>query len=113
MFLRRDEFDVPDVKVTREGIDVNHWRTLPDSPSADPDVLAGNYELVKVLRNPVPDDGSPARLVWERHSTVNRVHIDSARALETFVTAQGTTIPRGAIVERTSSIYLQNVEKFD
>ncbi|OZF46377.1 hypothetical protein CH293_20240 [Rhodococcus sp. 14-2470-1b] len=97
----------------REGVDFSTYRALPDAPGADEDVLNGDFVKVRVLRNPVPDDGSPARLVWERQSTVNRVHIDSARALETFVTAQGITIPRGAIVERTSAIYLQNVYKFD
>ncbi|QCB50538.1 hypothetical protein E5720_03975 [Rhodococcus sp. PAMC28707] len=36
-----------------------------------------------------------------------------ARALADFVAADGTTVPQGAMVERTSGLYLDEFDKFD
>ncbi|AYJ47512.1 hypothetical protein [Rhodococcus sp. P1Y] len=47
----------------REGLTLSHWRSMPNSPTADERLLSGSARQIMVLRND-PETGW-ARPVWE------------------------------------------------
>lgn len=69
-------------------------------------------------RDPSKREGLPIELWRALPDAVPRI-LDSrdkvlvAKALDSFVTVDGVRVPKGALVERTSEIYLQDPARWD